>query len=1053
MATLVEAATLSAELGAIANAASPEIAVIESQLPGGETEKQCAGGEEIGGTVVDGAAGAIAIDSQDAKSADSPGPNAASAVAHGEVSGDGVIDGDNGGDHHDNSVAASGEDGGDATAADDIGEGVDASSASKATDSPGSVGTCGERHPRRVSDEKLMIWKARTLAARKKVRAAAIVIHIVEWLPRLVKETRKARCSLKLQRTVFIALRLRRLLKAARLRLYGAQAPRQKTNSASRTLILEEASPTDTDKHQYHFAFLDYYNKHYMEAASDSPAARHRQDVSLADSSVVAPHGTAGEVPADVAPVADQGKETPCDVEGVHIEIAVEDLRLPSPLRTPHVRTRRIGTGEKSPQRRGSWVDPALDATSTRKDWQRDAAEIKQLLCSIRPFEEPNVLVGICRRLVELLEQSGSNEVNNLQLVTHHGAVPIVEMLQVADPVLLRTVLKLVNQIVEGNQSFQEIFAMVGLIPAVIKFAKPHYARPLRYEAACFVSRICHTSARSLQMLIACGGLEALVDLVSHDYYQNRDLVWPALDALTKVFDSATESGHRRDLCRILAKRGLCGHLCLLIDTLASDIHERALHYLEVVINLLLFSAREGDAVVKMYMATGQVLEGLVAALEFLPNDLQVPVCKIFMSLAQEPSVLNMLENAGLVAVLVHVLSCHCEPSSKPEASEVAAKATNETADRDACSQCVKALFFLCRLSRPRQEQAALAGVVPLLQELVTQGHPLKVNAFELLCDMTCASLATRRILWAQGGVVFLVRSLASQELQTFALEALVGWMGVHEHSSDWGNRVESVLLQDDLFLRQLLTLLRSPEVDTFIKIINALVKLARVSTNINVAIGSNDEFFLELVRRLKIANQFRDSLPPSKDNLLADIINAESLQDNAPAAGSVASGEICPQSLPAMTGKPGDRAATLMPSKPKKRPTVFRLASEPAVLASDDVRARTHLLRLLLLLCQAQGHEQLACLCQRFRLQALVRHVQQEERGRGRVILCEMASQLLDLFGEASVAAAEPVGAGAASVIGTLPKTPEAKNQKGKCMPKSGRARANSGPRGRLGT
>merc|ERR1719174_778044 len=105
---------------------------------------------------------------------------------------------------------------------------------------------------------------------------------------------------------------------------------------------------------------------------------------------------------------------------------------------------------------------------------------------------------------MELLDQGKSE--GNLHLVTQHGAVPIVEMLQVTDPELLRTVLKVVNQIVEGNQSFQENFAMSGLIPAVLKFARPHHSRPLRYEAACFVSRLCNTSALSLQLLVACGG-------------------------------------------------------------------------------------------------------------------------------------------------------------------------------------------------------------------------------------------------------------------------------------------------------------------------------------------------------------------------------------------------------------------------------------------------------------------------------------------------------------------------------------------------------------------
>merc|ERR1712048_393454 len=77
----------------------------------------------------------------------------------------------------------------------------------------------------------------------------------------------------------------------------------------------------------------------------------------------------------------------------------------------------------------------------------------------------------------------------------------------------------------------------------------------------------------------------------------------------------------------------------------------------------------------------------------------------------------------------------------------------------------------------------------------------------------------------------------------------------------------------------------------------------------------------------------------------------------------------------------------------------VRRLASEPAFIADDVVRARNLLLRLLRVLCQAQEKEQLAALCQRYRLQSLMRHVLLEEKRKQRVILIEIASQLLELF------------------------------------------------------
>eukprot|EP00928_Gymnodinium_smaydae_P007328 TRINITY_DN12649_c0_g3_i1.p1 TRINITY_DN12649_c0_g3~~TRINITY_DN12649_c0_g3_i1.p1 ORF type:complete len:1263 (-),score=243.51 TRINITY_DN12649_c0_g3_i1:178-3891(-) len=735
---------------------------------------------------------------------------------------------------------------------------------------------------------------------------------------------------------------------------------------------------------QYHFAFLDYYNKHCVGPSAQK--AKPRNESQTRSGALFFP----GEHPSAASGEGGTPRATP---DATSLGDGPEAAG--GPVRNATVTHSAGGSADVSaggggragettplpPPPRGEPLGVPLG-----NDWQREAAEIKQLLGSIRPFEEPAVLIHICKRLMELLQQGSSKEISNL--ITQQGAVPIVEMLQVTDPTLLRAVLRVINQIVEGNQNIQEIFAMVGLIPGVIKFAKPHYSWPLRYEAACFVSLLCDTSVRSLQMLVACGGLEALVDLVAHEYYHNRDLVWRGLDALTKVFESAPQNSQKRDFCRILAKRGLCGHLCLLIDTLASDIHEKASQYLTVVVDLLLFFAKEGDAVVKVYMAKAQVLEGLVAALEFLPPGLQVQICRTFKNLAQEPSVLNMLENAGIVPVLVQILSQHCDasPKSGGAGSDPELIASAAEAPKDARTQCLLALFNLCKLSRPRQEQAALAGVAPHLRDLASRRNYLQVYAFVMFCDLTCASLATRRILWAEGGVEFLVANLSTENLQTYAFEALVGWLGMQEHRAGWCERLEGELLKNDEFLRRLLVLFSSKQSGIFMKILDPLIKLVRVSDRINKAIAANDDFFLELVRRLKIAHHFRESAIETEA--------ATEVWEEAPLAA-----------LHVAVVKPDDTPVENPAQDGGAQHVVRRMVSEPAAQSSDDVRARSHLLRLLHTLCKAQSREHLEQTSRRYQLKPLVRHVRNEERRRGRVILCEIASQLLELLGDATIA------------------------------------------------
>jgi len=597
------------------------------------------------------------------------------------------------------------------------------------------------------------------------------------------------------------------------------------------------------------------------------------------------------------------------------------------------------------------------------REQQRLAAEVKNLLARIRPFEEPNELVKVCKRLIELLSQGRNNletKESVHQLVLQHGAVPIVEMLQVSDTKLQDSVLKVVNQIVaDGNRDFQELFSMVGLIPGVLKFAHTDCQRSLRQEVGRFISHLCNSSESSLQMLVACGGLEAIVELISSDYFHNRDLVFPALDDVKTVLDK--QGSHSRDLCRILAKRGICEHLVQLIDTLASDMGyymERATQYLHVVVSLLVFFAKTGDGVVKAYMAKAPVLEGLVASLEFLPPELLLEICKIFPELTHEPSVLNMMENSGLVPVMVHYMTVPQLIGERPDAEP-----------QDVCSQCLLALSNLCKLSRPRQEQAALAGAIPKLQVIVERQHPLREHAFVMLCDMTCTSQATRSLLWTQGSAGFLVRSLAQNDMQVAALEALVGWFAVKEHRANWCQRLEGFLLKGPDFLMRLLKIFKCQDTAIFLKVLDPLLKLVTYSTETNAALANSDEFLGELLRRLET-----DSDQDWSKNQFNSL--------NAP---------FNPDDLDGVAARVGAPVRRLISAQPD---------------TDDAVRARQSLLRLLMQLCQPlskEQPEQLAMLVQRFRLKQQLQRVLNEERRRQRVILSAIAHQLLVMFQSAS--------------------------------------------------
>lgn len=77
---------------------------------------------------------------------------------------------------------------------------------------------------------KEMIWKIRALFARKKVRAACAAISFLRWLPGHVKQSRKARFTTKLNRVVFVFVRLHRWLGKARAKLHGNKPTQRMTH-------------------------------------------------------------------------------------------------------------------------------------------------------------------------------------------------------------------------------------------------------------------------------------------------------------------------------------------------------------------------------------------------------------------------------------------------------------------------------------------------------------------------------------------------------------------------------------------------------------------------------------------------------------------------------------------------------------------------------------------------------------------------------------------------------------------------------------------------------
>lgn len=86
-----------------------------------------------------------------------------------------------------------------------------------------------------------------------------------------------------------------------------------------------------------------------------------------------------------------------------------------------------------------------------------------------------------------------------------------MELLQHGDQALLTAALQLLMAVVRDDTAVLESLCLVGIVPIVNRLTAPDLRRSIRNTAASFVEQLCKTSAHTVQMFVACGGVPVLV--------------------------------------------------------------------------------------------------------------------------------------------------------------------------------------------------------------------------------------------------------------------------------------------------------------------------------------------------------------------------------------------------------------------------------------------------------------------------------------------------------------------------------------------------------------
>ncbi|CAL8582589.1 Protein kinase of the Mitotic Exit Network [Xanthoria parietina] len=458
-----------------------------------------------------------------------------------------------------------------------------------------------------------------------------------------------------------------------------------------------------------------------------------------------------------------------------------------------------------------------LETNVARDKYARLCTQVEGLVGSLKVSQAEDTLADLSEQLLEVLcDVPETKDV----IISAHGMLPILEILETArHRDIVFNLLRIVNVIVFGDVELQENLCFVGGIPIVTQFASKRYPSEIRLEAAAFVRQMFQTSTLTLQMFVSAGGLKVLVEFLEEDYEEERDLVLIGVNGVWSVFELQGPTP-KNDFCRILSRSSVLEPLSLVLSKVLGEEGELAELCEGRIANIFfLFSQAENN--VKEMVADRTVLHRVLKELKRMSPTHLITMLKFVKNLSMLSTTLDALHNSNAIDVLTELLRSNFE----------------EVHFREISNQVLNTIYNLCRLNKSRQEDAALNGIIPVLQRIIKTERPLKEFAYPILCDMAhSGKVGVRRELWRNKGLPFYISLLADPYWQVTALDAIFVWL--QEETA----RVEDALL-DGSFTRGILKCFTTSKANAFENLLEPLQKLLRLSPPVALSLAHPDLF------------------------------------------------------------------------------------------------------------------------------------------------------------------------------------------------------------------
>ncbi|KAJ3560676.1 hypothetical protein NPX13_g9221 [Xylaria arbuscula] len=536
------------------------------------------------------------------------------------------------------------------------------------------------------------------------------------------------------------------------------------------------------------------------------------------------------------------------------------------------------------------WDEMDLEANIARDRHARLAERVEELVRSLKSTENEEALLELSGSLLEILWES--REVKDL-IIGAHGLLPILEILEPCTVKsrqhMILQLLKVVNTIILDDVELQENLCFVGGIPIITKFAARQYSNEIRLEAAAFVRQMYQTSTLTLQMFVSAGGLNVLVEFLDEDYDSARDLVLIGVNGIWNVFELQGPTP-KNDFCRIFSRSKILDPLALVLHrVLDEDVETELTELIEGRIVNIFYLFSQAENYVKEVVADRQVLKTVLKDLRRMTPLHQITMLKFIKNLSMLSTTLDILHSADAIDLLIELLSSSMK--------------TGHPHFREISNQVLNTMFNLCRLSKDRQEYAAVNGIIPILLKIMKTDRPPKEFALPILCDMAHSGSKGRRFLWQNKGLDFYVSLLADQYWQVTALDAIFVWL--QEETA----KVEDHLLSGK-FTDAIVSCFHNPKINAFDpNLLEPLLKLLRLSPSVAASLAKPEMYsgiaqrlshkkavvrlnLLRLVRNVLEAGEYEIAVNPRERHLksLLDAVRVLAEKDSAVLVRNLAS-------------------------------------------------------------------------------------------------------------------------------------------------------------------